>query len=451
MQLFKRTLFVLLLSTSIGTSLSAQEVLSLQKCLDIANKNNLQIRQAKNTEKATEIGYQLSKMDFLPTLNLSWDYSYTFGQVFDLNASTITNQATQNSYPSLTARVDLFNAFRKHHNQKKAFFDLQASRAATATYQNDLASTIVFQYLQILFDKDNVRISKDRLTLLQKQLEKTEKQMKYEAVAQNDYYTIKSQIATEEMNLVNQQNLLDRDMLTLLQTLEIGPIEAFEVDTLDASLINLDSSLPSMESVVSYARSNMPEILEQKARLESSLYAAKAANAARYPTISITSSSTSYYSSNGFFDFSSGEQVVNPYFTQVGDNFSQRLSLGVSIPIFNNLQATGNYKSQLVTYENARLELKNKENGVIKKIQQAYLDVKAAKAKHAAALQQLETTRQSFNSAETQYNLGRVNFYTYLETMNSNSKAQIELLQAKYDFFIKLKILDIYQGKPLSF
>ena len=39
----------------------------------------------------------------------------------------------------------------------------------------------------------------------------------------------------------------------------------------------------------------------------------------------------------------------------------------------------------------------------------------------------------------------------YNNAQNNLSKAQSDLLQAKYDYILKLKVLDFYLGKPLSF
>ena len=44
-----------------------------------------------------------------------------------------------------------------------------------------------------------------------------------------------------------------------------------------------------------------------------------------------------------------------------------------------------------------------------------------------------------------------LDFLAYLEVLNNHTRAEIEQTQAQYDRILKRKILDLYQGKPLSF
>ena len=53
--------------------------------------------------------------------------------------------------------------------------------------------------------------------------------------------------------------------------------------------------------------------------------------------------------------------------------------------------------------------------------------------------------------AQKRFDAGVIDFYVYMETVNNKTRAESELLQAKYDFIVKTKILDLYQGKPLTF
>jgi outer membrane protein len=44
-----------------------------------------------------------------------------------------------------------------------------------------------------------------------------------------------------------------------------------------------------------------------------------------------------------------------------------------------------------------------------------------------------------------------VNTTDYNTAKNKMAKAQSDLLQAKYEYVFKAKVLDFYQGKPLKF
>ena len=43
-----------------------------------------------------------------------------------------------------------------------------------------------------------------------------------------------------------------------------------------------------------------------------------------------------------------------------------------------------------------------------------------------------------------------LNVYDYNDAKNKLIKAESDLLQAKYDYLFKIKILDFFMGKPLT-
>ena len=63
----------------------------------------------------------------------------------------------------------------------------------------------------------------------------------------------------------------------------------------------------------------------------------------------------------------------------------------------------------------------------------------------------MEALEESFRVIKTQYNLGVVNFTEYQVSNNTLVNAKSDMLRSKYDYIVKLKILDFYEGKPLTF
>jgi outer membrane protein len=59
--------------------------------------------------------------------------------------------------------------------------------------------------------------------------------------------------------------------------------------------------------------------------------------------------------------------------------------------------------------------------------------------------------QESFKYTEQKFNVGMVNTTDYNTAKNKMTKAQSDLLQAKYEYVFKAKVLDFYQGKPLKF
>ena len=62
----------------------------------------------------------------------------------------------------------------------------------------------------------------------------------------------------------------------------------------------------------------------------------------------------------------------------------------------------------------------------------------------------LEAMQESFKYTEQKFNVGMLNTNDYNDSKNKLIKAQSDLLQAKYEYVFKIKVLDFYQGKPFK-
>jgi outer membrane protein len=104
-----------------------------------------------------------------------------------------------------------------------------------------------------------------------------------------------------------------------------------------------------------------------------------------------------------------------------------------------------------LSHQQSVFQQKVARNTLTQKIQQAYLDVVSAVNKYSAVQEQLISLKENFKMAQIRYDAGALDFFSFHETLNNQTKASSELLQAKYDFLFKRKILDLYLGKTLSF
>ena len=85
-----------------------------------------------------------------------------------------------------------------------------------------------------------------------------------------------------------------------------------------------------------------------------------------------------------------------------------------------------------------------------KNIQQAFADAVAARKKHLATEEALISMEESFKYTEQKFEVGLVNTVDYNIEKTRLTTTQSDLLQAKYDYIFKMKILDFYRGIPIT-
>jgi outer membrane protein len=139
-----------------------------------------------------------------------------------------------------------------------------------------------------------------------------------------------------------------------------------------------------------------------------------------------------------------------PFFEQVRDNTSAGIGLGLSIPIFNGWQVNTSIANARIMYQNAELDLQSQKLTLYATIQQAYADALAALKKFNATQKALTSMEESFKYTEKKFEVGLVNTVDYNMSKNQLTSTQSDLLQAKYDFIFRTKILNFYQGEPIT-
>ena len=71
--------------------------------------------------------------------------------------------------------------------------------------------------------------------------------------------------------------------------------------------------------------------------------------------------------------------------------------------------------------------------------------------KYLASKKSKEFLNESFKYNEEKYNLQLVTSFEYNNAKNNLTEAETEFIQSRYDYIFKLKMLDFYMGKPLTF
>ena len=137
------------------------------------------------------------------------------------------------------------------------------------------------------------------------------------------------------------------------------------------------------------------------------------------------------------------------YSSQFKNNYSTQLSVGIRIPIVNSLQARNNLTLAKINLKNAEYIEDATKIQLKQSIEEAYFNMTAAFKRYQALEEQVQAFAESFRTSEVRFDAGAITSVEYLTTKNNLDRANINLISARYDYILRTKILDYYQGKPL--
>ncbi|WP_439181475.1 TolC family protein [Carboxylicivirga taeanensis] len=414
---------------------------SLLECINYAHENNITIqRQAINTEYQENVLKQ-SKRNQLPDLNASIGAQYNSGFNWTENGgATLSNSQRYNS--NLSSNVSVFEGLNKQNTIKRNKVDLLAALEDMEKTKNDIGLQITGHYLQILFNKELLNVAKEQYETSQLQMDRTKKLVDAGSQAMGSYLEIKSQAAKEALNVTQQENALAMSLLSLAQLLDLErPIE-FDIETPELPELNaFTSDLP--RNVYSTALEIMPEIKSANYKVSSSEYDLKIAKSYVYPSLSIGAN----YGTSAYFL----EGATNGAFEdQWKDNRGGGIGATLRIPIFNKLQARNGIANAKLSVLDAQYQLKQEKLTLRKSIQQAYADAMAAYNNFLSSQEAVNSFAESFRYTEKKFNVGLVNSVDYNVAKTDFTRAQSDLLQSKYEYILRTKILDFYKGIPIE-
>jgi outer membrane protein len=459
-----------------GFSLAAQQPWSLEDCIQYAMENNIQIKQSVLTTEYNENLLKQSKLGQIPNLEGSGRYTYSWGRALDQTTYQFTNNQQINSISmGLSSYANLFNGLRVRNTILQNKLDLMASYQDVEKVKNDISLNIAGAYLTIMFNQELVTVSQSQLDITGQQVERTRKMVDAGRLARGTFLEIQAQYASEELTLVNAENQLSISLLNLQQILDLPIDTAFSIYIPELADPDENPLVIDAMEVYRTAEQHMPEIKSAMYKLESAEKGLAIAKGGRSPQLT---ASANYNS--GFSDVREkvvdvgppqqiplgetvgGEGVVSypqelpiygayPFFEQIRDNTSAGIGLAISVPIFSGWSVNTTIANARINYERAQLDLQSQKLALYANIQQAYANALAALKKFNSTQKALVSMEESFKYTETKFEVGLVNTVDYNISKNQLIATQSDLLQAKYDFIFKTKILNFYQGEPITF
>jgi len=226
-----RTIFTIsyLLFVALFASLHAQEIWSLQKCVDYAIDNNIKIKQGVISTEYQKNQLKQTKFSRLPNLTGQMSQNLNFGRSLTYDNTYKDINSSQTDF-GIGTNVPVFQGFIISNNISKLELDLQASIEDLSKAKSDISVNIASTFLEILFAKDLVKVSEDQLTVTNLQIKQITEKVDAGSLARGSLLEIEAQAAGEELNLVNAQNQLKIARLRLTQLLELPSNDDFDVE-----------------------------------------------------------------------------------------------------------------------------------------------------------------------------------------------------------------------------
>lgn len=475
--------FRLLLSIFIFTSFSISNTATAQlkewtlsACIQEAVEKNLTISNATLTTETSNINVAQAKQSRLPSLNASFGHNFQFGRSIDPSTNQFLQQSIQTNNVGLSSAVTLYNGRQQTNTIRLNQLNYEAGKFDVEKAKNDVMLLVTSNYLQIILSKEILENAKVQRSSTEAQVQRTERLVAAGSAPELNLYQIKSQYANDKLAVIRAENQVTLSKIALMQTMNMPVNNEFDVPKTEIPEPEVALTINAATAeIFNTAVQNQPQIKSAEGRVNSALMGVKVAQGAYMPRLSVFANISSFYSSanklgsingtriqpSGFLANDPTQQVNSvvpnfvfndyPFLNQMKDKIGEQIGISLAVPIFNGRQVLSNVERNKVNTQIVKNNEQNIKNQLRQSIEQAAADLRASSNNYNASKEALTFSDAAYLNAEKRFNAGIMNTVDFLIQKNNLFTAQINVSQAKYDCFFKLKLLEFYQGKTIAF
>jgi outer membrane protein len=283
-----------------------------------------------------------------------------------------------------------------------------------------------------------VQVAQENLKRDNRQLERITESNRVGALSLADVYRQQSQVASDELLVINAQNNYGKSKADLVALIGLSfdqdyqfsdPSLSVAIDTAEAAALRAQYS--NRTALTGRALNVRPDYIGFKKNYEASSSSVTSAKANYWPSLS------------AFAGLSSNEEVLGRVFSP------KNLSWGIRLnwTLFDGFGTNLAVQNAIAGRRNAEINVAQAERNISVEVRKAQLDLDAAVKQYDASQKGVLSASEDRKIAEERYNLGAG---TLLDLLTANAglvNAQANLVNASYNFIIAKRNMEYVLGE----
>ena len=406
----------------------------LQKCIDEAMKNSIDIKISQLQVKKSQKLHNSVANQMLPTISFTGNQSYNFGSTIDPSTNGRVSSNIQNDNFFLNAQMNLID-FKNFAMAQKTKIDIEKAKADLAVIENEYQLQILESYYQALFTQELLKIQTAQFKNSEFNLSRIQKEVEIGSKPKSDLYDMQLSFAQEEIKI------LETEQLFLLQKKQLFQLMNVENSSINNVVLEYFIEKNPSESSVE----NNPKIRAAELGYQSSLKDTKLERANNLPSL------TTFYGFSTFYykPLNQPDVTVDSFNKQISDNKNQQLGIQLNVPVFNGFRNNRRVSAAKIEAEKSKfiieqekLKIKNQiDIETQNKINLGQLETKLAQMKTFADA--------SFRTSQSKFTSGVIDAVVFSAVKNQLLSTEYDLLKNQLQRqFTDVKI-HLIQGKSL--
>ncbi len=417
--------------------------LTLEEATKIALVRNLNVVQAENNASSSESSVLAAYGRYLPNLSASgsWTRTQMEGPIYTQGVAIPGSNAKQTtgSYSAgLSAGLTLFDGFDREANLNRAQSMSDATEHTLVRTKQSIVFQVESSYLNVLRQEQLVKVSEENLKRDRRQLERIVESNRVGALSLADVYRQQSQVASDELNLINAQNSFDKANADLVALIGLNVADEYRFadatisTTLDSTeLIAVRTKYRDLGVLTHTALTARPDLLGAKENLDASESSVTIARSNYFPSLSAAA----------------GLSGNNAEFGRLFDYKTIYWGLRLNWTLFDGFATNQAIQSAAANKRNAEISVAQAERNISVEMKKALLDLDAAMKQYEVSQKGLTSATEDRKIAEERYNLGAGTLLDLLVASAGFVSAEANVVNASYNYVIAKRNVEYVLGE----
>ena len=433
-------------TTMVKTNTKGRKI-TLQEAINIALKRNYQLKQADNNLSLAQKQILGAKANFLPSVSANAGGRRTTGQQFNNTTLKLENHTRNSLNGSISANLTIFQGFSNIINLRQSEINKRYEKASRQRTRETVIFNAASGFLQVVLNQQLLKIARQNLAAAKQQLKQVRGQVQVGSSPSVDLYNQQATVASDQVNVTQQQNALAYSKTQLIGTLQLDPQKSYHFVAPKLSNFNPAPRSLSLSKLINSALNNRPDLKAQKLQIELNRKSLALQRANYYPSVSASAGlSSGYYDTYRIPNGKGGASTVSFGRQFLHQQVNRYFGISVNIPIFNHLNTRLAVQQAKINYHNSQLNYQNIRYTVLQEVRQAYNDYQSYAAQLSSTKAALKAARKTFQQQRQRYKVGAG---TLIEVSNATAQyvqARSNRAEALLRFVFQKKLLNYYLG-----
>ncbi len=403
--------------------------LTLHECIQKALENNPSIRSAQEGLNAGNDRINQVTASYLPQVQASTGYSE------DRQLGGAFGEAITKGYTTTLSLNQIVYDFGKTGNTRDAaIFGTQAEEMDLNRVVQDVILDVRQSYFALLQAEKLVGVVEQTLAQAEGHQRQAEAFFRDGSKPRFDVTRAEVDVNSSRLDLINAQNSVRLKTIKLYNAMGVDPERTIEIE----DILSQPAAAPSLEQASSEALKNRPEMLKVDDDIQAARARVRAEKTNYLPTLSV----------GGAYNWASGIAEMGPFKGEIQNSWNAGITLTMSL--FEGGLTNAKVSEAMANQRALEAQRDTLRQSILFDVNQAFADFESAATRIGVMDISLKNARESLELAEGRYDAGIGPSLEVTDARVAAAKAEIDYVQALYDYQISEARLAKAMGKGLE-